>query len=250
MPDYFALLLSFLLVHVVCDFYLQPKSWIESKKVHRYKSWPLYFHSLLQGTALLLPSLVFELNSQDILCVVVAVTVTHYAIDLWKVTTPKGNSFVCFLVDQALHLLVLIGAVFYVVDGVQFAALLHEEHLKGIMVIVLAYLLILKPTSIVIGTVLKKYPIANPGNERASGLVAGGELIGYLERILILTLTLVGSYTAVGVVLAAKSIFRFGELNNPKDRSMTEYVLIGSLLSVVITTVAGILVRLYITSVL
>jgi hypothetical protein len=49
----------------------------------------------------------------------------------------------------------------------------------------------------------------------------------------------VGSYEAVGFVLAAKSIFRFGELNKTNDRSMTEYVLIGSLVSVVITTLVG-----------
>ncbi|WP_021024237.1 hypothetical protein [Salinivibrio costicola] len=74
------------------------------------------------------------------------------------------------------------------------------------------------------------------------GLVAAGALIGYLERILILTFTLLGSYTAVGFVLAAKSIFRFGELTRSTDRSLTEYVLIGSLLSVVITTLVGVVI--------
>lgn len=84
----------------------------------------------------------------------------------------------------------------------------------------------------------------NAGATNVSGLVAGGELIGYLERLLILTFTLVGSYAAVGFVLAAKSIFRFGELNQSANRGMTEYVLIGSLLSVVITTLIGALVSL------
>ncbi len=72
--------------------------------------------------------------------------------------------------------------------------------------------------------------------------MAAGALIGYLERILILTFTLLGSYTAVGFVLAAKSIFRFGELTRSTDRSLTEYVLIGSLLSVVITTLVGVVI--------
>ncbi|WP_235630778.1 hypothetical protein [Aliivibrio fischeri] len=106
-------------------------------------------------------------------------------------------------------------------------------------------MIILKPTSIVIGSILRKYPIlGGESNPSISGLVAGGELIGYLERVLILTFTLVGSYSAVGFVLAAKSIFRFGELNKSNDRSMTEYVLIGSMLSVVITTLLGTLVSL------
>jgi len=55
---------------------------------------------------------------------------------------------------------------------------------------------------------------------------------------------LVCSYVAVGFVLAGKSIFRFGELNQSANRSMTEYVLIGSLISVVITTLIGVLVSL------
>ena len=39
-------------------------------------------------------------------------------------------------------------------------------------------------------------------------------------------------------------VFRFGELNKSDDRNMTEYVLIGSLLSVVITTLVGTLMSL------
>ncbi|GAB7224343.1 hypothetical protein VoSk93_35620 [Vibrio owensii] len=69
-------------------------------------------------------------------------------------------------------------------------------------------------------------------------------MLGYLERVLILTFTLVGRYAAVGFVLAAKSIFRFGELNKSDDRSMTEYMLTGSLVSVVITTLVGSLMSL------
>ncbi|MEC6797442.1 DUF3307 domain-containing protein, partial [Photobacterium sp. S4TG1] len=119
--------------------------------------------------------------------------------------------------------------------------ILQNENFSNCIMIIFGYLLILKPTSIVIGSVLQKYPISdtNTNNIGINGLVAGGELIGYLERVLILTFTLVGSYAAVGFVLAAKSIFRFGELNKSNDRGMTEYVLIGSLLSVVITTLVG-----------
>lgn len=96
-----------------------------------------------------------------------------------------------------------------------------------------------------IASILRKYPISGTENNTSvNGLVAGGELIGYLERVLILTFTLMGSYVAVGFVLAAKSIFRFGELNKSDDRSMTEYVLIGSLVSVVITTLIGTLISL------
>lgn len=36
---------------------------------------------------------------------------------------------------------------------------------------------------------------------------------------------------AVGFLLAAKSVFRFGDLRDDQDRKRTEYVLIGTLLS-------------------
>ena len=35
----------------------------------------------------------------------------------------------------------------------------------------------------------------------------------------------------VGFLIAAKSVFRFGDLSKAKDRKLTEYILIGTLLS-------------------
>jgi Flp pilus assembly pilin Flp len=162
-----------------------------------------------------------------------------------------------FVIDQALHVSVLAAIAFHVADGASIEAVLQHERFSDGVLVVFAYVLILKPTSIVIGAVLNKYPIVNSAMDtdtdavtdtdgvaepvsdktaNVSGLVAGGELIGYLERLLILTFMLVGSYAAVGFV--------FGELNQSANRSMTEYVLIGSLISVVITTLIGALVSL------
>ncbi|GGP60293.1 DUF3307 domain-containing protein [Shewanella saliphila] len=285
MFDFFGVLIPFLFIHIICDFYLQPDRWVEAKKAHTYRSPELYYHSLLHGVGLILPALTLGIDWRSTVCLVVIVAVTHFVIDLWKVTTPKGDKLAYFVIDQALHVLVLVAIAFHVANGASIEAVLTHKHFSDGVLVMFAYLLILKPTSIVIGAVLSKYPIVNsvedtgvnvntsvnvdtmeandaaadpvaavakvttasPVNAEAtnvSGLVAGGELIGYLERLLILTFTLVGSYAAVGFVLAAKSIFRFGELNQSANRSMTEYVLIGSLLSVVITTLIGAVVSL------
>jgi hypothetical protein len=40
--------------------------------------------------------------------------------------------------------------------------------------------------------------------------------------------------------LAAKSVFRFGDLKESKDRKLTEYILIGTLLSFGIAIASGI----------
>lgn len=247
MFNFFDVLIPFLLIHIICDFYLQPNQWVEAKKKKTYCSPELYLHSLLHGVALLLPAIALGIDWQSTACLIAIVTISHFAIDLWKVTIPNGDKFSYFIIDQAMHVSVLAAIAFHMANGVTIdAVLMHDKFSDGVMV-VFAYLLILKPTSIVIGSVLKKYPISGSNidnNASVRGLVAGGELIGYLERVLILTFTLVGSYAAVGFVLAAKSIFRFGELNKSNDRSMTEYVLIGSLVSVVITTLVGTLMSL------
>jgi hypothetical protein len=199
----------------------------------------------LHGVALLVPAVVLDIDWYSAVYLVATVAVSHFVIDLWKVTTPNGDTFSYFVIDQTLHVSVLVAIAFYMTDGATIDAVLQHERFSDGVMVVFAYLLILKPTSVAIGSVLRKYPISGTDEDNSiSGLVAGGELIGYLERVLILTFTLVGSYAAVGFVLAAKSIFRFGELNKSDDRGMTEYVLIGSLLLVAITTLIGTLISL------
>lgn len=58
-----------------------------------------------------------------------------------------------------------------------------------------------------------------------------GRMIGVLERALIYVLVLTGEYGLIGFVLAAKSFARFEQL---KERAFAEYVLIGTLLSVLL----------------
>jgi len=64
--------------------------------------------------------------------------------------------------------------------------------------------------------------------------------IGIIERILILTFVLLNQYTAITIIFAAKSIARFNEL---KDRKISEYYLIGTLLSITFALITGIIVR-------
>ncbi|WP_368085252.1 DUF3307 domain-containing protein [Vibrio splendidus] len=244
MFNFFDVLIPFLMIHIICDFYLQPNQWVEAKTKYTYRSTELYFHSLLHGVALLVPAIALGIDWRSTTSLVVIIAVSHFIIDLWKVRARNGGKFSYFIIDQTLHVSVLVAIAFHMADGVMIDAVLQDEKFSDGVMVVFAYLLILKPTSIVIGSVLRKFPISDQDTTSISGLIAGGELIGYLERVLILTFTLVGSYAAVGFVLAAKSIFRFGELNKSDDRSMTEYVLIGSLISVVITTLVGTLISL------
>lgn len=70
------------------------------------------------------------------------------------------------------------------------------------------------------------------------GLKRAGATIGVLERMLVLTLVLLGQYAAIALIFAAKSIARFEEL---KDRQFAEYYLIGTLSSILFAMLVGIL---------
>ena len=67
-----------------------------------------------------------------------------------------------------------------------------------------------------------------------------GATIGVLERLLIVTFVLVGAEAAIGFVIAAKTIARFRLLD---DRDFAEYYLLGTLASVSVAIVTGLVAR-------
>ena len=109
----------------------------------------------------------------------------------------------------------------------------------NVWIIGMAYILMLKPSSILLSLFLDKW---TPTSSNTQSLPNAGQWIGYIERVLILTFVLIGSIEGVGFLLAAKSVFRFGELNKAKEIRTTEYVLIGTLASFTIAILTGIAV--------
>lgn len=88
---------------------------------------------------------------------------------------------------------------------------------------------------------------------RSEERLRGGRMIGVLERWLIVALMLAGQPTAAGLVVSAKSILRFPELNQAARESpggergagrvdhVTEYFLLGSLCSWFVAVVLALL---------
>jgi hypothetical protein len=67
-----------------------------------------------------------------------------------------------------------------------------------------------------------------------------GKLIGYIERLLVILLTFYGSYPAIAFIVTAKSIARFKQMD---DRDWAEYFLLGTLTSMFLGILFGILLR-------
>ncbi|MGE9807006.1 hypothetical protein [Janibacter sp. G1551] len=90
------------------------------------------------------------------------------------------------------------------------------------------------------------------GEPQPSDSLKGGRLLGPMERILILGLGLAGQLTAAGIVIAAKGLIRFPELQAKRNDSqtvtgvgidaVTEYFLVGSFVSwlIALTSLAAV----------
>ena len=74
-------------------------------------------------------------------------------------------------------------------------------------------------------------------------LPLAGQSIGMIERVLLLSFILLDQFAGLGFLLAAKSVFRFGDLSASKDKKLTEYVMLGTLLSVSVTLFVGLSVN-------
>jgi len=118
----------------------------------------------------------------------------------------------------------------------RFFTTLHPAIWK-VLIVTLGAVLITLPVGALIDWLLK--PFQKQLNKRfrpnslrpVSGLKEGGRIIGYLERLLIYVFILSGQFAGVGFLVAAKSIFRFGELKESENRKQAEYIIIGTFTS-------------------
>ena len=107
------------------------------------------------------------------------------------------------------------------------------------LLFVLGYVLVLRPTGALIGAVLTPW-LASVSSK--GSLKKAGTLIGYLERALILTFVLLDQWGAIGFLLTAKSILRFNDIKGDEQRSLSEYVLLGTLVSFAVSIAVGLTV--------
>lgn len=228
--------IKLILAHLLGDFILQPNSWVADKENYKLKSKFLYIHVLIHTIL----SFIF-LWDLKLWWVAVLVGITHFIIDAAKlifqnVKTKKR----WFFIDQLLHVLVIAGVSFYFREF-SFGFLQNQEFLK----IIMAVLFLTTPASIFIKILLSSWTPAPDGSNtiQTESLSSAGKYIGILERLLVFTFIMVNHWEGVGFMVAAKSVFRFSDLAQAKQRKLTEYVLIGTLLSFGLAVLTGIIIQ-------
>lgn len=223
------LLLLLIMAHVVGDFYVQRRAWITCRNENHLLSVGLFKHFVCH---VLLLVLALWLSGHMTLkggLVIALVSLTHLLIDLWK--SYKVENLYYFMLDQLLHAGVLVLA-WVLLSEFSLSLIMAKAGLlldSKFIAIASAYVLACKPASIAIGLGLNG--LTAQLSSKQAGLVSAGRWIGYLERCLIISFILIGQFAGVGFLLAAKTIFRFGDLTKEQDMKLTEYMMLGTLLS-------------------
>ncbi|WP_343662006.1 DUF3307 domain-containing protein [Chryseobacterium mucoviscidosis] len=228
--------IQLILAHLFGDFILQPNSWVAEKESKKLKSRYLYLHVLIHTIL----SFIFLWNTQ-LWWVALLVGFSHFIIDVAKLSFQTAKSKkIWFFIDQALHIAVIAGISFYF-NEFNFEFLKNQEILK----IIMAALFLTTPASIFIKILLSSWtPVPETQNNiQTESLSSAGKYIGILERLLVFTFIVVNHWEGVGFMVAAKSVFRFSDLAQAKQRKLTEYVLIGTLLSFGMAVLTGILIK-------
>ncbi|MDX2427740.1 MAG: DUF3307 domain-containing protein [Xanthomonadales bacterium] len=233
-------LLMLLLAHILGDFVFQNSAWVEDKYENKYRSKALYMHGLTHAILATTAWVLLLGWSLDLIWVVGIIAISHCLIDLFKAYTNK-SSVLWFLVDQALHVMVIVGVwIWFTNQPQKLEPLLSWLLACQTIGILLAYLVVLKPVSVLVGLICKTWA---DGGADTNSLPNAGTLIGYLERVLILTFILIDQFGAIGFLLAAKSIMRFGSASGSNHRKLTEYVIVGTLSSFTIAIFIGLAVK-------
>lgn len=220
------------LAHLIADFMLQPKRWVVHKEANKVASKYLYFHVVLHFVITML--LVWDLKYWKIALVIM---VSHYLIDLIKLYIDPlfKNQSIPFFIDQALHIIVLYCCAYF--SGLWGHTLLIFEQLNWQLITAIVFVSF--PAAIIMSKLLEL--MSNQIEMDHKSLPNAGKYIGIIERLFVLLFIILNRWEVIGLLITAKSVFRFNDLKESNNRKLTEYILIGTLVSFGMAIITGII---------
>lgn len=253
LPD-LNLVIWLMVAHFLGDFTFQPRQWIDGKRRRKWRSPYLYYHVLVH---ILLAGavIVWFTGGWSITGVLGALIIGlgHFVFDLSKIAYIKYiekewnevglQRGVVFLWDQIGHFFVLILVASWLQNAMWIGG--GSFYLTKILIVALGYYFVLYPASTFVDLSTQDWQAHMKRDSNDGGLPQAGRTIGQLERLLALTFILLGQYTALGFLIGAKSMFRFGDLTKGMQHKKTEYILIGTLLSFSVVLIVGLILSYY-----
>jgi Protein of unknown function (DUF3307). len=265
-----------ILAHLLADFILQPASLIALKqsnnKPRKFWNSGVFWHSVVHlavSTALLV---LWGLWTKSALFAVVCIFAAHYLIDRFKFLWKPGTWV--FILDQVLHIvciyliLLAFGLAASPVPLVGLAVSFGQHNLTlslssklalGAMCVIglvwvsghlvknilgslrlRSFDSLKKPAGENSAAGLEKLPTLAEDKNGQPAEASTGMYIGYLERLLVGVFMVSGIYTGLGLLGTLKTLARFKQLEN---REITEYFILGTMLSMLLGMLFGALLR-------
>jgi len=220
--------------HLLADFVFQQQKMSDKKSRKVFSTYHLW-HFLIVGLFSYL--MAFDLGFWSAALLIAFLHLITDVLKSWLILKFKGKNY--FFADQLVHIMVilLISYSYYSFVGVN----QYLEFSTKTIAVITGIIFCTKPSNIIIKYLFIVFEIKTPDEDRNKkeelSLPNAGKLIGITERLIALTLVILGQYEALGLIIAAKSILRF----NATQKS--EYVLVGTLLSFGIAVFCGILIN-------
>jgi hypothetical protein len=251
--------LTLALAHVLADFVLQRSAVVRGKGKNSKRAYAE--HGAVHFTCMVVALAAFAGGAAlrfETIGVLVVVVIVHLGLDVTKegIGAPADGQprRWPFIVDQVLHFIVITLAAIVISASSPSAepSLAWSRISDQVLVLMFGYsavifaaghfnAVLLRPFSELYGLRGNSGRRDDEAKVDQTGLARAGMVIGILERFLIMTAVLAGSPAGVGLVVAAKSVFRFEDAK--KGRHNAEYFLIGTFLSVTEAVIGGIVVR-------
>ncbi len=241
--------LALYLAHLLTDFVFEPDRLVAGKRNSAALAYVEHGGIHLISAALLLglasPALV---RSLDFYGVIIGLTLVHLALDRGKLSlirlTRKAEGSLAFVAGQLVYVFAVCVAAGMIakiplrelVAGLAWV----QVHAEETLLLLVVYVGVIFGGGNFVRLVTRPLLRGDLGlaGQTTEELQNAGMYIGWLERFLILTSILLQSPATVGLILTAKSIARYPEF---KSKRFAEYFLIGTLLSISIGIVGGLI---------
>ncbi|MGW8123201.1 DUF3307 domain-containing protein [Roseivirga echinicomitans] len=234
------ILLRLIIAHLLADFVFQTNGMVKGKREKGPRSSQFRWHIVIVAALTYL-----FLADWANWWAPIGIGLVHAVIDWIKISIKKDSIWV-YIGDQLAHFISIIFLWLLLIPNTltEILDLTYFEWDSKYLLIIIAYIVVALPSGVLIGYLTKSWQADLSEKKKGESLKDAGKWIGILERLLILTFIIFNQWEPIGFLLAAKSVFRFGDLKKGKEQKKTEYILIGTLLSFTLAIFIGLLVQL------
>ena len=241
--------LGLYLAHLLSDFVFQSDRLVARKRQGSVPGYAqhgvIHFLAAILLSGLAMPGLA---RSLGFYCFIAGLTLVHLGIDWGKLRLVRFSRIedgaASFLGDQVLHFLTVCITAWLIARPPVLSVIAKmrwfQSELEKPLPVLVVYVGVIFGGGHIVRSLTK--PLLKGDlhilGETTNEMQNAGMYIGWLERFVVLTELVLQSPATVGLILTAKSIARYPELNSVR---FAEYFLIGTLLSVSLGIVGGLI---------